>query len=365
MADSDAIVSATGISATGDALADTTAWHARHAEQAGAPVTARIVRAVPAIASSNSATGRRIAGWVGLTVEDALQFRVAGGIHFLHLTGEEERLAPIYAGLLTDQAAIDALLCEVVERFDHMLLPWLDNPPQTNEAARSASIMAALLWLAGRAAPDFALFELGASGGANTMMGRYRFDLGGVKLGPSLSRMVIAPEWRGSPPPDNELAIVAASGCDRAPLDLTDPAQANKLRAYVWPEMTGRMARLDTAIAIAERSPPDIARMDAGDFVTQMLAGEQEAGTTNVLFHTVVWQYLPDTTRDAITAAMEAAGAEATPDRPLAWVQLETNRETFCHDLTVRWWNGEDADCGKAIALASAHPQGNWIEWKG
>jgi hypothetical protein len=74
-----------------------------------------------------------------------------------------------------------------------------------------------------------------------------------------------------------------------------------------------------------------------------------------------MWQYLPETTRHSITAAMEQAGAHATAERPLAWVRLETNRETFRHELSVRYWPG-----GEAPALLSeAHPHGAWIAWHG
>ena len=63
-------------------------------------------------------------------------------------------------------------------------MPWLDGPPQTNEAGRSWAYAAAMLWLADRGLPaQFALNEIGASAGINLMMRRYFFDLGGVTAG--------------------------------------------------------------------------------------------------------------------------------------------------------------------------------------
>ena len=209
-------------------------WQARHSESAGAPCTARVIRAELAILETDSATGRRMANWQGLSLADAMPLRIAGGLHWLYLSGEDRRLEPVYGGLLTDQGAIDAIVADMAVKFDARLMPWLDGPPQTNEAGRSASVMAGLLWLSGRLGPRFELNEIGASAGVNTMMGRYFYDLGGTTAGPSLSRMRIAPEWRGSPPPANPVEIVAARGCDRAPVDLTDPDQALKLKAYVW-----------------------------------------------------------------------------------------------------------------------------------
>ena len=336
-------------------------WQARHSESAGAPCTARVIRAELAILETDSATGRRMANWQGLSLADAMPLRIAGGLHWLYLSGEDRRLEPVYGGLLTDQGAIDAIVADMAVKFDARLMPWLDGPPQTNEAGRSASVMAGLLWLSGRLGPRFELNEIGASAGVNTMMGRYFYDLGGTTAGPSLSRMRIAPEWRGDPPPANPVEIVAARGCDRAPVDLTDPDQALKLKAYVWAEAAERMARIDTAIAMAERAAPELERMDAVDAVRDMLARPQEAGVTRVLFHTIVWQYLPEASQDAITAMMEDAGHAASAERPLAWVSLETNRATFAHELRVRYWPGGD----QAVHLANAHPHGAWVEWLG
>ncbi|RJY08178.1 DUF2332 domain-containing protein [Aurantiacibacter aquimixticola] len=347
-----------GVMAIGS-VAEAIAWQADHAEQSGAQGTARVIRALIPVLESDTAVGRRMANWQGLTLEDAMPLRIAGGLHSLHLAGEEDRLGDIYAGLITDQGQVDALVGETVETFDYRLLPWLDRPPQTNVAGRSAMVMAALLWLGEHIAPRFELNEIGASAGINTMMGRFAFDLGGVTTGPSLSSLRIAPDWRGSPPPSKKVEIVGAKGCDVAPIDLTDLAQAERLRAYIWPEASERMARLDTAIAMAERAPPELVRQDAADFVTERLAAEQQDGVTRVLFHTVMWQYLPEATRDAITAAMEAAGANAAPERPLAWIMSETNRETFKQECRVRYWPGG----AEWTMLAESHPHGTWVEW--
>jgi hypothetical protein len=335
------------------------AWQADHAAAGGAPCTARVVRAELAILDTDTATGRRMANWQGLSLADAMPLRIAGALHWLYLSGEERRLEPVYAGLMTDQKTIDRLVADIAVKYDALLMAWLDGPPQTNEAGRSASIMAGLLWLSVRLGPKIELSEIGASAGINTMMGRYFYDLGGVTAGPSLSRMKIVPEWRGPPPPRAEVEIVDIEGCDVAPVDLTDPVQALRLRAYVWADARERMRRLDTAIAMAERMPPELVKMDAGDFVRQRLARPQEAGVTRVLFHSIVWQYVPEPTRAEITAMMERAGAEASADKPLAWIMLETNRETFKHELVVRYWPGG----AEPVKLAEAHPHGAWVQW--
>jgi hypothetical protein len=98
----------------------------------------------------------------------------------------------------------------------------------------------------------------------------------------------------------------------------------------------------------------------AGDFVAEVLARPAAPGVTRTIMHSVVWQYIAVEEREAIAAAIEAAGAEATSETPLAWVMLEANRDTHRHELTVRWWPGGP----EAVKLASAHPHGNWVEWE-
>ncbi|MBX7456771.1 DUF2332 domain-containing protein [Qipengyuania sp. 1NDH17] len=335
-------------------------WQAKHAENAGAPGTAQVIRALLALEDSEAATARRIFAWQGLSLRDAMPLRIAGGLHNLLLTGEEPRLEDVYAGRMPDQGQVDTLVREIIETHDFQLMPWLDGPPQTNEAGRSASFAAGLLWLAdGRTTAQFEWLEIGASAGINTMLGRYHYDLGGVKTGPGGSRMRIAPEWRGGPPPASEIGFVDARGSDIAPVDLTDEAQALRLKSYVWPEATGRMARIDAAIELAKMMSPEVERMDAWEWVFQELSKTQEQGVTRVLAHSIMWQYLTDDAQHRIKGAIQTVGSEATPERPFAHISLETNRETFAHELKVRYWPGGEDE----VHLANAHPHGAWVEW--
>ena len=62
----------------------------------------------------------------------------------------------------------------------------------------------------------------------------------------------------------------------------------------------------------------------------------------------------------ALERAMQAAGAGATAQRPLAWVTVETNRATFRHELRCRYWPGGGGDWH---LLGEAHAHGAWVEW--
>jgi hypothetical protein len=331
----------------------------------GAPITARVVAAVAALLDEPGAGGfiERIRNWPKRPLGDALPLRAAGGLHALHLAGVAPELAPIYAGDRGDEPAHDrAVVAQVVRRHAQALLPWLDGPPQTNEAGRSWGFVAAMLWLAEQGLPPrFDCLEIGSSGGINLMLDRYAYDLGGVTVGPGAATLRLAPEWRGPPPPDQTIEILSLKGCDVAPIDLTDPVQALRLKAYTWPEHTVRFERLEAAVAAAAIKPPDIVEQNAADFIERQLAAPQAAATTRVLMHSVVWQYVPQDQQARIVAALEAHGARATPERALAWVELEADRTLLGHGLRVRYWPGG----AEPRRLATAHAHGAWANWIG
>ncbi|VWX51414.1 DUF2332 domain-containing protein [Novosphingobium sp. 9U] len=326
-----------------------------------APITARIVRALrDALAADEGAPFlNRIRDWQGVALADGLPLRAAGALHGLHMSGRAPELDAIYAGEPADDVTI---VRAVAKAHSDWLLPWLEGPPQTNEAGRSSGFAAGMLWLADQGLPiRFEPFEIGSSAGINLMMDRFAWGLGGVHVGAREPLLSFTPEWRGPPPPQHALSIATPVGCDVAPVDLTSAEQALRLKAYIWPEHTERFARLEAAIAEAAVHPPLLTRMHAADFVEQHLASPQAEGTTRVLVHSIVWQYLPANEKERITAAMEAAGARATQDRALAWIALEADRVAMAHGLQVRSWPGD----GKAHRLAAAHAHGAWLEWLG
>lgn len=322
-----------------------------------APITARIANVLGASLTRESETGRRVLDWPGEPVADALVLRLIGGLHALHRRGVPE-IAPVFTGAVTDEAEVAAILQDVFAAHDAALLPWLDGPPQTNEAGRSAGLMTGILHLAARYGPKFELLEIGSSAGLNLLIGRYRFDLDGLKLGPADSPVEIRPEWRGPPPPHASVEIVRTSGVDIQPLDLSGERDAERLQAYCWVENVERQARLEKTIAMVRAEGVDLERGDAADWVEARLAEPQAEGVTRVLMHSVVWQYLPDAAQRRIADAMLAAGERAAPERPLGWVMMEPNRDLHRHEVRVRGWPGETPM--ELVALTHAH--GAWVE---
>jgi hypothetical protein len=332
---------------------------ADHAAANDAPATSAVCRALIALARGTTACGQRIADWPGDVLTDAMPLRLAGGLHHLFRKGAAPELGAVYRQEVTGQAQIDAIVADVVARHDTDLLPWFDGPPQTNEAGRSASFVAALHWLVSRTTAVFELGEIGSSAGMNLLIDRYGYDLGGVVSGPAGAPCVIRPDWQGSPPPDAPFRIASVRGCDLQPIDVRDDAAADRLIAYIWPEMPVRFERMQAGIAMIRERSIDLVQADAADWIVARLAEPQEAGTTRVLMHSIVWQYIPPERQAMIESAMAEAGAQATAERPLAWIALETNRATFRHELKVRYWPGD----GEPHLLGEAQAHGAWVRW--
>ena len=320
-----------------------------------APITARLCQALAEVLNRDTRTGARVLDWSGEPVADALALRLVGGLHALHRAGADAALSRVFAGNAIDA---DAIVAEALHRHDAALLPWLDGPPQTNEAGRSAGLMTGLLHVAERFGPRVEVLEIGSSAGLNLLIDRYAFDLGGVRTGPADSSVLIGPEWRGPPPPEVPIEIVSTRGVDVAPVDATDPAQAARLAAYVWVDAPERVARIERGVAMIRDGGVRLEQGDAADWVEARLAEPQPAGVTRVLMHSVVWQYLGDSRRTRIREAMDAAGARATTDRPLGWVMMEPNRDLHRHEVRVRGWPGDRPM--ELVALTHAH--GAWVE---
>ena len=318
-----------------------------------APRTAALCAALADGLSDASATGRRVLDWPRDTLADAVALRLVGGLNALRLAGTDG-LDAAFSGAPGD---VDAL----VRAHDAALLPWLDSAPQTNEPQRSAALMTGLLHVAARFGPRLDVIEIGSSAGLNLLLGRYRFELGGVGVGPDDAALTMSPEWRGSPPPAGPVEIVGARGCDLRPIDLDDPAAEARVAAYIWVDNPERGERLHRAAALVRAHRVRIDRADAADWVEARLAEpvaapEDERGATRVLMHSVTWQYLPPETQARITAAMARAGAAG----PLAWVTMEPDRDLNAHRIGVRTWpDGE----GRVVGTAHAHAR--WIAHDG
>ena len=323
----------------------------------GAPVTAAIIAALADALNRTTATGARVLGWPGNPMFDALPLRLCGGVHHLWRTGQVPELARLFEGLGTGQENAAAIR-GVLAKHDSVLSAWLAGPPQTNEPGRSAQLMTGLLEIVARHGPKLEILEIGSSAGLNLLIDHYRIELPGISTGPAGSPVRLVPEWRGPPPPNQLPEIISIRGVDIAPIDATTPAGADRLLAYCWVDHTQRIERLAHALALLRAYPPRLEQGDAPDWLEARLAEPQAEGVTRILMHSIVWQYVDAAGQARITAAMEAAGARATHDRPLGWVCVEADRTVHRHDISVQSWPGH----GTSARIGHAHAHGFWVE---
>jgi hypothetical protein len=288
--------------------------------------------------------------------------RLNAGLHALARRKALPDLNALYAGHHTH---FDRAIGAALEAGEATVLEWMDHPTQTNEVARSAAFMAALMTLSDHADMPFELLEIGASAGLNLMFDRYAHDLGGVSAGMAGSPVRIAPEWRGAAPVQAPVRIASVGGVDLRPLRLEDPFTRERLLSYVWADDPARAERLCHAIALNRACPPPVERESAAPWLARKLAEPQQPGTCRVVQHSMVLQYLPERERRAVLTTIMHAGALATPERPLAWIGLEWNSTRSEVQLQLTRWPGEGGEGGTSRVLAICHAYGSWIDWRG
>ena len=151
---------------------------------------------------------------------------------------------------------------------------------------------------------------------------------------------------------------------------LTRAADADWLRACVWPDQADRFDRLDRALAVAAVDPPPIVR---GDLVDDLRATVARLDPDAHLVVTASWvlNYLDAERRRAFVDTLDAVAA----DRDLTWCAAESptltaelpwpagvadhDRAHLTHLLRVDWRAGH-----RTVAhLAVAHPHGYWLHW--
>jgi hypothetical protein len=324
-----------------------------------APITARVCSALARGIGRETATGRRLLDWPGEPTADAVPLRLVGGLHALARAEPAGALAEVFAGAIEDEAAVRSAVLAAMAAHDAALLPWLDGPPQTNEPGRAAGLMLGMMALAARFGGPLEVLEIGSSAGLNLLIDRYRFDLGGVAVGPADAPVTLPPAWRGPPPAGVAPRFHSVRGVDVQPVDATDPAQAERLAAYVWADQPERLARLEGAVAMLRAGGVDLAQGDAADWLAARLAEPQPHGVVRVLMHSVVWQYLGPARQARIAALMAAAGAVATAERPLGWVRFEPDRGLNPRqEVWVQHW----PEGAPAVKIAHSHAHGAWVE---
>lgn len=294
----------------------------------GAPFTARVCRVLARNLSDAHAMGRRVLAWPLATLRgDLVPLRCCAALNILVRDGAAPRLAAFYPPAANDDdAAFWQAIDATIGTHDADMAAFLESPPQTNEVARSAILLAGFLEIARATQMPLAIHELGASAGLNLLFDSYAYDLGeDRRWGPQEARVRIPCLWSGPAPElSTPITVLSRDGVDLRPLDAASYADRERLLAYIWPEQTERVARISAALEGFARSGLKVVQGDALAWTEAQLAAPRQVGTAQVFYHSVFIQYLPADLRQALRARLTAAGDAATAERPFAWLAMES-----------------------------------------
>ncbi len=308
----------------------------------------------------DSALGRKFDDFTGDIgpAGHSLPLRTAGGLHALVLSGKAPGLAAVYPPARVDNDTLRAAVLEALHQHEVFMLDWTESPPQTNEVRRSAALIAAASVAANCFNLPFWVSEAGASGGLNLMWDHYELALPGQVTGPDAPALTLSPDWEGPLPPARRPVIARRAGVDLNPLNPQRADDLLRLTAYLWPDQPERLALTRAAASVMTAG---IDRGDAIDWLAKRLK-TAPMGHVHLIQHTVAWQYFPKAAQDRGRTLIETAGASATPERPIAWLAMESDGDTkgaVGAALTLRLWPGD-----VTLELGRADFHGRWIRWQ-
>ncbi|MFL4472192.1 DUF2332 domain-containing protein [Tateyamaria armeniaca] len=327
----------------------------------GSPLMGRVLTILADNWDTGSALGQKMAQYQGDIgpAGHSLPLRICGGLHALVLQDRDGPLRAAYPPNEVSDAKLEKAVLNALTTHEDFLIDWTQSPPQTNEVRRSAALIAMAHVALSQFERPIVLSELGASGGLNLMWDRFALATGHGRIGPSDAVLTLEPDWTGAAPPEAKPQIVDRSGVDLNPLNPKDPADLLRLTAFLWADQPHRLALTEAAASVWD------AKVDKGDAINWLEARLQSAPKDHmhIIQHTVAWQYFPADAQKRGRDLIKAAGARATPDTPLAWMQMETDGDTtgaIGAALTLRLWPGD-----LTLHLGRADFHGRWIKWVG
>ncbi|MBK6857130.1 MAG: DUF2332 domain-containing protein [Microthrixaceae bacterium] len=322
-----------------DRLLETIEMQRAGCEVAGSPLYSRILSALATDVMAGGPAWTLLHPYATSPVGDAVLLRLLAGVHRLVLEGDAPDLAAHYPSVGgRDGRGLETTFLSLVEERADLLGADLRGGVQTNEAGRSAALLAGFLALASEKHP-LRILEVGASAGLNLLFDRFRYEQDAWNWGPIDSALVIRAPFYGHPPiigPD--LSIVERRGCDVDPIDPTTAIGRTRLRSFVWPDQLHRRDRLDDALGVAGNEAPSVDRACAVEWARDQLAGPV-SGVTTVLFHTIFFQYLSPDDQRSLLATIESAARQADESAPLVWLRMEPGGDQAEVRLT-RWPGG-------------------------
>ena len=341
---------------TAHATAEHLRWQAGWCTKLGSPLYGALLER----AADDVAAGGPVARLLGdreASPRSMLGLKLMGAAHRLVLEGRAPDLATFYpsVGGSADPEPAWTAFSALVADNPNDVEPGLDRPVQTNEVARAAALVGGFLEAVGITGLPLRIFEVGASAGLHLRWDHYFYEARGRMWGPAESPVRLCSFNTERPPPFEVAAeVIERRGCDAHPVDPTTGDGRLTLLSYVWPDQVARHRLLRAALQVAQDVPADVEAADLVAWVDRNVL--TATGTTTIVYHSIVMQYLSEEDRLTFEGLLQERGGATSSTAPLAWLRMEPGGAESEIRLTL-WPGGVE----RVIATSGYHGQN--VRW--
>lgn len=312
----------------------------------GSPLYASLLHGLAHDHRAGGLTRQLLQGVSDRPHHDALPLRYLATAHHLALAGMAPVLArhyPSCEGTWGGNEISADFLAVVAEHMDEFRAGVCRNV-QTNEVGRAAILAAGFAHIVRNGVGALRTLEVGASAGLLSQWPFFAYDASGAQNSQDEAQLTFGPAWfdpsMPTLPADFDVRERAAS--DVHPIDIGTTEGQRAAQSFIWPDQDDRLRRLRAAMDVARLHPLTVQRADAGEWLTDRLRAPLPDGIATVVFHAIVWQYLPQATRDAMRSALMAAGNDTTEAAPLHWLRMEPATSEYADLRLTSWPSGRE-----------------------
>ncbi|MFK0202788.1 DUF2332 domain-containing protein [Streptomyces lavendulae] len=285
-------------------------------------------------------------------------------VHHILRRGIQHPLAPYFTGRedLAEARGAD-LLTDFGRRHAGQIRRIISaRSVQTNEVNRCTALLPAFAALQqqlddGR---PIRIVDVGASAGLTLLWDRYTYDYDGhlVTLPGSDPDTVLRCDVNGQAPPLSldVTRFVRPVGIEPSPVDVTDPEATEWLVSLTWPEQTGRMHTLNSALALAARTPPTILSGTAQDHLADIVDETPDDQHLVFVFSWSIYQIFGSPGgRERLVDTL----ADLSQRRPLHEISIGH----FGHDTPRMIMASHDGGVSRSDTVAHCDVYGTWLDW--
>ncbi|MFI0711273.1 DUF2332 domain-containing protein [Streptomyces inhibens] len=286
-----------------------------------------------------------------------------GAVHHILRRGVQHPLATYFTGHEElHEARADALLTDFCRRHTGQIRRIISTRSvQTNEVNRCAVLLPAFAALQQQLDDrPIRIVDVGASAGLNLLWDRYTYDYGEHRLSLPASDpdTVLTCEIKGATPPLSLdiAAFIRPVGIELSPVDVTDPEATDWLVSLTWPEQTTRMRTLNSALALAARTPPTILAGRAEDHLADVVAQTPADQHLCLVFSWSIYQIFGSPGgRERLSDTL----AELSQHRPLHEISIGH----FGNPTPRMIMATHDGGLSRSDVVAHCDVYGTWLDW--